>query len=177
MTDDLFWMNEALTLAKKAAEQGEVPVGAVVVLEGQMIGQGFNRPISRCDPSAHAEIEAIRAASQHLANYRLVDATLYVTLEPCSMCAGAMVHARIGRLVFGASEPKAGVACSQHNFFDQPWLNHSVSVEGGVLAPECSNVMSDFFAHRRELKREAKRVSREAQAVQSEVDSGGETVQ
>lgn len=162
MFDDIYWMSEALTLAKQAASEGEVPVGAVVVLDGSIIGRGFNRPISGCDPSAHAEIEAVRAASKAVNNYRLLNATLYVTLEPCSMCAGAMIHARIGRLVYGASEPKAGVAVSQSAFFEQPWLNHQVSVLGGVMAEECSYILSDFFARRRELKRSVKHANSKA---------------
>lgn len=156
--DDQYWMRQALELAAQASERNEVPVGAVVVLDGQIIGQGFNSPISGCDPSAHAEIQALRDAAHRLENYRLVDATLYVTIEPCSMCAGAIVHSRIKRLVYGALEPKAGAATSQTPFFDQPWLNHRVDVQGGVLADECSAMISDFFARRRDEKRQAKRV-------------------
>jgi len=154
--DDQYWMRQALELAAQAGERNEVPVGAIVVIDDQVIGRGFNRPISGCDPSAHAEIEAIRDAANRLDNYRLVDATLYVTIEPCSMCAGAIVHSRIKRLVYGALEPKAGVATSQTPFFDQPWLNHQVDVEGGVLADECSAMISGFFARRRDEKRQAK---------------------
>ncbi|NRP57330.1 MULTISPECIES: tRNA adenosine(34) deaminase TadA [unclassified Marinobacterium] len=154
--DDQYWMRKALELAAQAGEHNEVPVGAIVVLDDQVIGCGFNRPISGCDPSAHAEIQALRDAANRLENYRLVDATLYVTIEPCSMCAGAIVHSRIKRLVYGALEPKAGVATSQTHFFDQPWLNHRVEVQGGVLADECSSMISDFFARRREEKRQAK---------------------
>ncbi|MGB0224584.1 MAG: tRNA adenosine(34) deaminase TadA [Marinobacterium sp.] len=154
--DDQYWMRQALELAAQAGEHNEVPVGAIVVLDDQVIGRGFNRPISGCDPSAHAEIQALRDAANRLENYRLVDATLYVTIEPCSMCAGAIVHSRIKRLVFGALEPKAGVATSQAQFFDQPWLNHRVELQGGVLADECSSIISDFFARRRDEKRQAK---------------------
>ncbi|NRP15497.1 MULTISPECIES: tRNA adenosine(34) deaminase TadA [unclassified Marinobacterium] len=154
--DDQYWMRQALELAAQAGEHNEVPVGAIVVLDDQVIGRGFNRPISGCDPSAHAEIQALRDAANRLENYRLVDATLYVTIEPCSMCAGAIVHSRIKRLVFGALEPKAGVATSQAQFFVQPWLNHRVEVQGGLLADECSSMISDFFARRRDEKRQAR---------------------
>ena len=154
--DDQYWMKQALELAAQAAEIDEVPVGAIVVLDDQVIGRGFNSPISGCDPSAHAEIQALRDAASRLENYRLVDATLYVTIEPCSMCAGAIVHSRIKRLVYGALEPKAGVVTSQIPFFEQPWLNHRVEVQGGVLADECSSIISDFFARRRVEKRQAK---------------------
>ena len=154
--DDQYWMRQALELAAQAGERNEVPVGAIVVLDDQVIGRGCNRPISGCDPSAHAEIEALRDAANCLENYRLVDATLYVTIEPCSMCAGAIVHSRIKRLVYGALEPKAGVATSQISFFDLPWLNHRVDVQGGVLADECSSMISEFFARRRDEKRQTK---------------------
>ena len=154
--DDQYWMKQALELAAQAAELNEVPVGAIVVLDDQVIGSGFNSPISGCDPSAHAEIQALRDAASRLENYRLVDATLYVTIEPCTMCAGAIVHSRIKRLVYGALEPKAGVVTSQIPFFEQPWLNHRVEVQGGVLADECSSIISDFFARRRVEKRQAK---------------------
>ena len=154
--DDQYWMKQALELAAEASERNEVPVGAVVVLNDQIVGRGFNSPISGCDPSAHAEIQALRDAAKHLDNYRLVDATLYVTIEPCSMCAGAIVHSRIKRLIYGALEPKAGVATSQILFFDQPWLNHLVEVKGGVLADECSSMISEFFARRRDEKRQSK---------------------
>jgi len=149
-------MKQALELAMQAGKRNEVPVGALVVLDDQVVGRGFNSPISDCDPSAHAEIQAIRDAASRLENYRLVDAALYVTIEPCSMCAGAIVHSRIKRLVYGALEPKAGVATSQTSFFEQSWLNHRVEVQGGVLAEECSSIMSDFFARRRDEKRQAK---------------------
>lgn len=146
--DDLF-MREALALAEQGAGQGEVPVGAVVVLDGEVIGRGFNRPIGAHDPSAHAEMQAIRDAAARLANYRLTGATLYVTLEPCSMCAGLIVHSRIQRLVYGASEPRAGMAQSRGRFFEQDFLNHRVLVEGGVLAEACGQVLTDFFRARR----------------------------
>lgn len=146
-------MQHALALADQAAAQGEVPVGAVVVLDGQIIGKGFNRPISGCDPTAHAEIEALRDAAQTVGNYRLPEADLYVTLEPCSMCAGAIVHARIRRLIYAASEPKAGVVASQQQFFQQDFLNHRVEVCGGVLAEESAKRLQAFFRERRERKR------------------------
>ncbi len=142
-------MREALALAAEGASLGEVPVGALLVQNGEIIGRGFNCPISRHDPSAHAEMVAIRAAAQSLENYRLPGSTLYVTLEPCSMCAGLIVHARINRVVFGATEPKAGVVQSRGQFFIQDFLNHRVLVEGGVLAQECSTMLSEFFKARR----------------------------
>lgn len=130
-------MRRALELAKRAREEGEVPVGAVVVLNDEIIGEGWNRPISAADPSAHAEIEALRAASRSRKNYRLTGATLYVTLEPCDMCVGAMFHARIARAVYGATDPKKLV------------LKNNVRLEGGVLAAECGTILSEFFAARR----------------------------
>ncbi len=142
-------MREALALAAEGASLGEVPVGALLVQNGEIIGRGFNCPISRHDPSAHAEMVAIRAAAQSLENYRLLGSTLYVTLEPCSMCAGLIVHARIKRVVYGATEPKAGVVQSRGQFFTQDFLNHRVVVEGGVLAQECSTMLSEFFKARR----------------------------
>ena len=148
-SDDQLYMREALVLAAQGAALGEVPVGAVVVLDGLIIGRGFNCPISGSDPSAHAEMVAIRSAAQAAGNYRLPGSTLYVTLEPCSMCAGLIVHARIARVVFGALEPKAGVAQSQGTFFSQGFLNHRLLIEGGVMAEECGAVLSDFFKARR----------------------------
>lgn len=142
-------MREALALAAEGAVLGEVPVGAVLVRDGEIIGRGFNCPISSHDPSAHAEMVAIRAAAHGLANYRLPGSTLYVTLEPCSMCAGLIVHARIQRVVYGATEPKAGVVLSRGEFFSQTFLNHRVLIEGGVLAQECGAVLSEFFKARR----------------------------
>ena len=146
---DKFFMCQALQLAEQAALLGEVPVGAVLVQDGEIIGRGFNCPISSHDPSAHAEMVALRDAAQKLNNYRLPETTLYVTLEPCSMCAGLLVHARVARLVYGASEPRAGVVCSQGAFFQQNFLNHKVQVEGGVLADECGAVLQQFFQNRR----------------------------
>lgn len=146
-------MREALALAAQGAALGEVPVGAVLVRDGQIIGRGFNCPISQHDPSAHAEMVAVRDAAQALQNYRLPGVTLYVTLEPCSMCAGLIVHSRIRRVVYGATEPKAGVVVSRGQFFEQAFLNHRVLVEGGVLAEECGAVLSEFFRQRRQKGR------------------------
>ncbi|MBF8779884.1 nucleoside deaminase [Pseudomonas fulva] len=146
---DQQFMRLALALAAEGAAMGEVPVGAVLVQHGQVIGQGFNRPISDSDPSAHAEMVAIRAAARAASNYRLPGSTLYVTLEPCSMCAGLIVHSRIARVVYGALEPKAGVVQSQGQFFTQGFLNHRVLYEGGVLAQECGQILSEFFMARR----------------------------
>ncbi|MBV2207629.1 MAG: tRNA adenosine(34) deaminase TadA [Pseudomonas sp.] len=147
---DEHFMREALALAEQGAALGEVPVGAVLVQDGQIVGRGFNCPISRHDPSAHAEMVAIRDAAQTVANYRLPGSTLYVTLEPCSMCAGLIVHSRIQRMVYGATEPKAGVVVSRGQFFAQEFLNHRVLVEGGVLAQECGEVLREFFRLRRQ---------------------------
>ena len=146
---DEHFMRLALDQARLGAAQGEVPVGAVLVRDGEVVGSGFNAPISRHDPSAHAEMVAIRAAAEAAQNYRLPGTTLYVTLEPCSMCAGLIVHSRIARVVYGASEPRAGVAVSQGRFFEQNFLNHWVRVEGGVLAEECGAVLKEFFKARR----------------------------
>lgn len=148
MNDEL-WMTEALSLAREAGAAGEVPVGAVVVLGGEIIGRGFNQPIGHHDPTAHAEIMALRAAAARLDNYRLPGTTLYVTLEPCAMCAGAIMHARIARVVFGAPDPKTGVAGSVLDLFGEARLNHHAEITGGVLAPECGQLLSSFFAARR----------------------------
>ena len=148
MTDEAF-MRRALELAQRAQEGGEVPVGAVVVLEEKILGEGWNRPIAACDPTAHAEIQAMRAASSALSNYRLTGATLYVTLEPCVMCAGAIFHTRIGRVVFGASDPKTGAAGGIVDLFKNEKLNHQAQIHGGVLASECGALLSRFFASRR----------------------------
>jgi len=147
--DDEVWMNRALQLAAQAAELGEVPVGAVVVLDGREIGAGFNAPISGCDPTAHAEIRALRDAAARVGNYRLSGATLYVTLEPCTMCVGAIVHGRISRLVYGATEPKAGAIESARATLEEPHLNWQVTPVGGVLQARCSQIISDFFSRRR----------------------------
>lgn len=146
---DLHFMREALAQATRGAELGEVPVGAVLVRDGEVLGQGFNQPIGLHDPSAHAEMQAVRAAARRLQNYRLPGSTLYVTLEPCSMCAGLLVHARIARVVYAASEPRAGVAASQGRFFEQEFLNHRVLVEGGLLADESAALLKAFFRARR----------------------------
>ena len=143
------FMAEAVRLAREAGAMGEVPVGAVVVKDGEIIGRGCNSPISRHDPSAHAEMLALRDAAQRVGNYRLVDCELFVTLEPCIMCVGALFHARIARVVYGASDPKTGAAGSVLNLFDETRLNHHAEVVGGVLAAECGQVLSDFFAARR----------------------------
>ncbi|WP_092364070.1 tRNA adenosine(34) deaminase TadA [Phytopseudomonas seleniipraecipitans] len=148
-SQDQRFMREALELAAEGAARGEVPVGAVLVQDGEVIGRGFNCPISTSDPSAHAEMVAIRAASQAVSNYRLPGSTLYVTLEPCAMCAGLIVHSRVQRIVFGTSEPRAGMAVSRGQFFDQAFLNHRVLVEGGVLAEECGAMLKAFFKARR----------------------------
>jgi tRNA(adenine34) deaminase len=147
--DDDFWMNEALAMARQAGAVGEVPVGAVVVLDGQIIGRGFNQPIGRHDPTAHAEVMALREAAANVGNYRLPGATLYVTLEPCLMCAGAMMHARVARVVFGARDPKTGVAGSVLDLFAEQRLNHHAEITGGVCAAECGQLLSSFFAARR----------------------------
>ena len=148
MSDEAF-MRRALELARRAQEEGEVPVGALIVLEERVIGEGWNRPISASDPSAHAEIQAMRAAATARKNYRLIGSTLYVTLEPCAMCVGAMFHARIRRVVFGAADPKTGAAGSTVNLFEERRLNHHALVQGGVLAAECGALLSGFFAERR----------------------------
>ena len=146
---DEAWMRRALKLARSGAEIDEVPVGAVVVLDGEVIGEGYNAPISRHDPTAHAEIRAMRAAAKQIGNYRLTGASLYVTLEPCAMCAGAMLHARIARVVYGAPDPKTGACGSVVDLFAQPQLNHHAQALGGVLADECAAVLRDFFQARR----------------------------
>ncbi|HET7396583.1 MAG TPA: tRNA adenosine(34) deaminase TadA [Gammaproteobacteria bacterium] len=143
------WMQEALTLARQAEAEGEVPVGAIIVKDDEIIGRGWNHPIAAHDPTAHAEIIALREAAQTLENYRLADTSLYVTLEPCAMCAGAMVHARVGRLVFGANDPRAGAAGTVFNLVQASALNHRLAVTGGVLAEECSAILKRFFIQRR----------------------------
>ena len=147
--DDARWMRLALTEAQAAADAGEVPVGAVIVKDGDLIATGRNAPIGGHDPTAHAEIAALRAAADKLGNYRLDDCTLYVTLEPCAMCAGAMLHARLGRVVFGAADPKTGAAGSVIDLFAEPRLNHQTQVQGGVLADECAVLLQGFFRPRR----------------------------
>jgi tRNA(adenine34) deaminase len=147
--DDNEFMGLALDLAREAGAAGEVPVGALVVIDGEVVGRGFNRPIGRHDPTAHAEIMALRDAATRLGNYRLPGSTLFVTLEPCAMCAGAIMHARVGRVVFGARDPKTGAAGSVIDLFAEPRLNHHTAITGGVLADECGGLLSGFFAARR----------------------------
>ena len=149
MTTDIDFMQIALGLAKLAADNNEVPVGAIVVKDGLVIGRGSNAPIGMSDPTAHAEVIAMREAAKHLGNYRLVDCTLYVTLEPCAMCSGAMQHARIAKLVYGASDLKTGACGSVVNLMNEPQLNHHTKVLGGVLAEECGAVLTAFFKQRR----------------------------
>lgn len=153
---DHYFMQQALNLADKAEEMGEIPVGAVLVTKaGEIIGEGFNLTISSNDPTAHAEIQAIRMAAVKIQNYRLMDCTLYVTLEPCPMCAGAILHSRIGRLVFGAMDYKTGAVGSRYHLFEDYKMNHALEIRGGVLAAECSRKISDFFKKRRaEQKRQ-----------------------
>lgn len=148
-TADESFMRAAIAEAKVAASAGEVPVGALVVQGGEVIGRGLNRPVQSNDPTAHAEIVALRAAAEAIRNYRLNDTTLYVTLEPCAMCAGAMLHARISRLVFGAYDPKAGAAGSVLDLCDDRRLNHRIEVNGGLLEDQCSGLLKAFFAAKR----------------------------
>jgi tRNA(adenine34) deaminase len=143
------YMRAALDEARQAFDAGEVPVGAVVVIAGEIVGRGFNQPINAKDPTAHAEVVALRAAARFVGNYRLVGATLYVTIEPCLMCVGAMVHARVGTLVFGALEPKAGAVVSSCQAHELPSLNHRIEVVGGVLDEECRAIIQEFFKTRR----------------------------
>ena len=158
--EDIMWMKHALTLADKAESIGEVPVGACVVLNGELISEGFNTPITDNDPSAHAELRAVKEAAAAVQNYRLIDAALYVTLEPCSMCAGMLVHARVKRVVFGAKDAKTGAAGSVMNLLQHPALNHQLEVVSGVLADECANKLSDFFRKRRKEIKAAKKAKR-----------------
>jgi tRNA(adenine34) deaminase len=148
MTDEDF-MRRALELARAAAAAGEVPVGAVLASAGEIVAEGFNRPISSCDPTAHAEMIALRAGGERLRNYRLPGTTLYVTLEPCAMCASAMVHARVARLVYGATDPRVGAAGSIFNIAQHDALNHRLDVTGGVLGDECGALLREFFFARR----------------------------
>ena len=143
-------MRRALALARHAEQLGEVPVGAVIVRDGEILGEGWNQPISTHDPSAHAEMVALRAAARHVQNYRLPGATLYVTLEPCAMCAGAIVHARIARVVYAATDPKAGAGGSVFNLLASERLNHRAQVDGGVLAEDCRDLLRRFFEQRRD---------------------------
>ena len=149
LEEDEQWMLHAQRLAAKAEAQGEVPVGAVLVKNGEVVGEGWNQPITLSDPTAHAEIMAMRAAGQLLENYRQPDTTLYVTLEPCSMCAGAMLHARVGRVVFGAYDPKTGAAGSVYDMLQDERNLHKLTVDGGVLAESCSEQLRSFFRGKR----------------------------
>ncbi len=146
---DMAWMKRAMDLARRAEAEGEVPVGALLVHDDALIGEGWNRPIAAHDPSAHAEIQALRAAAAKLENYRLPETTLYVTLEPCVMCAGAIIHARVGRVVYGASDPRAGAAGSVFDVLGTTRLNHRVGLTGGVLGDQCGALLRAFFAARR----------------------------
>jgi len=149
MNDNKHWMQLALQEAEKARKQGEVPVGAVIVQDNQLIARGFNHPISTHDPSAHAEIVALRNAAKILENYRLPNVSLYVTIEPCAMCAGALIHARIAHLIYGATDPKAGACGSVLSVLNHPALNHQMQVTTGVLASECRTIIQDFFREKR----------------------------
>ncbi|BFT31178.1 tRNA adenosine(34) deaminase TadA [Alteromonas sp. D210916BOD_24] len=158
---DVKWMRHALTLAEKAQAIGEVPVGACVVIDDTVVGEGWNAPISEHDPAAHAELRAVQQAARHIQNYRLIDATLYVTLEPCSMCAGMLVHARVKRVVFGAWDAKTGAAGSVMNLLQHPSLNHQIEIVPGVLADECANKLSRFFQQRRKEIKAAKKAKKQ----------------
>ncbi|MDH1625577.1 MULTISPECIES: tRNA adenosine(34) deaminase TadA [Shewanella] len=160
---DEHWMRVAMAMAEKAEAEGEVPVGAVLVKDGQQIAAGYNLSISQHDPCAHAEILCLRAAGQTVENYRLLDATLYVTLEPCAMCAGAMVHSRIARVVFGARDEKTGAAGTVLNLLQHPVFNHQVEVTSGVLAQDCADQLSRFFKRRREEKKALKQAQKAQQ--------------
>jgi tRNA(adenine34) deaminase len=153
---DIDFMQAAIALAERAGEAGEVPVGAIVVCQGEVVGRGWNRPITAADPCAHAEIIALREAAERADNYRLPECDIYVTLEPCTMCVGAIVHARIKRLIFAAHEPKAGVIVSNGNLLEADYLNHRVQWEGGVCAEQSAQMLQDFFKKRREEKRQQK---------------------
>jgi len=143
------WMRHALQLAEKAGREGEVPVGAILVIDNELIAEGHNQPITMHDPSAHAEMQVLRKAAQNIQNYRLLNSTLYVTLEPCVMCFGAMVHARISRLVYAAPDPKTGVIHSAAQLLELPFLNHRYAVKGGILAEESASLLRRFFQDRR----------------------------
>lgn len=152
LTPDEIWMEEALRAAQRAAEMGEVPVGAIVVWENTIVGRGWNRTIDGNDPTAHAEIVALRDAAAKLGNYRLINCDLFSTVEPCAMCAGALVHARVRRLVYGADDPKAGAVCSVMQVLDHPQMNHRIEVHRGVLAGRCAELLQKFFRERRDVR-------------------------
>ncbi|MCW8983670.1 MAG: tRNA adenosine(34) deaminase TadA [Gammaproteobacteria bacterium] len=147
--DDERWMQYALNLARQAAAENEVPVGAVLIHGDELLAEGWNQPIGHSDPTAHAEIQALRAGAERVGNYRLPDTTLYVTLEPCPMCAGAIVHARVGRVVFGAPDPRTGAGGTIFNLLQAPELNHRCEITAGVLADECGDLLRNFFRERR----------------------------
>jgi len=153
MTPDLQWMQRAVELAKKAEAQDEVPVGAVIVLDNQIIGEGWNQPISSDDPTAHAEIMALRDAGEKIGNYRLPNASIYVTLEPCIMCAGAIIHARLSRLVYAVDDPKTGACGSVFNLLQTDELNHKVDIEKGVMKEECQSLIRSFFKEKRAIQK------------------------
>lgn len=153
MANDVMWMQRALVLAEEAGAHNEVPVGAILVSNNRLLGEGWNRSIERCDPSGHAEIVALRKAARQERNYRLPDSTLYVTIEPCTMCLGAIVHARVSRVVFGAREPKAGVLISNPGLINSGFFNHQFCWEGGVCETESAELMKAFFAERRKKKK------------------------
>lgn len=157
MDSHTYWMHEALTEAYRAQTLNEVPVGAVVILNNVIIARAYNQPITACNPVAHAEILALQAAAKNIGNYRLIDCDLYVTLEPCTMCAGALVHSRINRLIFGAYEPKAGAIVSTAQVLSQPHMNHRIEVIEGVLQSECSTLLSNFFRMRRDQIKQHKK--------------------
>jgi tRNA(adenine34) deaminase len=146
---DYYWMKHALELAKRAAAENEVPIGAVLVQDNQLLAEGWNRSIANHDPTAHAEIIAMRQAAEKICNYRLLDKTIYVTLEPCTMCAAALIHARVERLVYGADDPKGGAVKSVLNLLDLPFVNHRIHWQGGILHNECTNLLQNFFKARR----------------------------
>lgn len=161
MVTDTAFMRLALEQAQQAWDLGEVPVGAVVVKDGEVIAVGCNQPIGKHDPTAHAEIVALRAAAEKLGNYRLPGCALYVTLEPCVMCSGAMMHARLAKVVYGAADPKTGACGSVVNLFEQEQLNHHTDIEGGVMAEECGAMLKNFFAARRAAAAAARRATQE----------------
>ncbi|CDG18500.1 tRNA adenosine(34) deaminase TadA [Xenorhabdus doucetiae] len=160
---DEYWMRRAIALAMQAQAKGEIPVGAVLVADNKVIAEGFNHPITDHDPTAHAEIIALRRGGNQLQNYRLLNTTLYVTLEPCVMCAGAMVHSRIQRLVYGASDMKTGAAGSLIDILRHPGMNHQIEITGGVLAQACSTMLSAFFKQRREQHKASKKLKSQQQ--------------
>lgn len=168
LEQDRLWMDYALTLAQRAEALGEVPVGAVVVLDGKIVGEGWNQPISGCDPTAHAEIMALRDAARRQQNYRLPDTTLYITLEPCTMCAGAIIHSRVARVVFAAPEPKAGAVISNGSVFARPEMNHRVEYTGGVRDGEAAAMLQAFFRRRREEAKAARKAQQQQDSASAD---------